>query len=858
MKMIDNVKSLTSEMTKLSKELATIKKALTDINSVSEKTIKKTKSAASQGGDIGLGSAAPSFTSSARFSTATINTGPVSGTTGGVGAAQSTGVTQGQSVVKAFSSQDTAANNLVNTTDNGKANWMVAGAKFAAIAMVGAYNAAPDLGATLARESAYYDVTRRAGAPTSRRSMAAATFSNMRLGMTSEGSDANVGQILTYQGMLAASTSQTSAYQKSIKQVEGLGRIMGNTMSNETAAGVVSNFASGGMAARQYQYGINTQDKKGNPLGLSNIAQQIFDRARAGQKVNQEDVRANLQAGMFDQYFQQSGMNAADQEVVKNLLLQAGGNGGKVPDIGNRSAVDKLMGTQAAAGNAAPYSAQQQLNASETSKMNTFAAPMIKGMEAATKIIVDKLNPALEKMAAALGYFKGATATTASNRTGGAAMGAAIAAAQTLADALGSLPLIGGAAGKGSGFGAGFGVAGTAALGGAADMAAPAAGKITTKFGAKSGSDIWKGRPHTGDDYAGKLGDPIYAAMDGIAFDDSPGADYGKYVEIDHGNGFQTLYAHMDSSNVSPGQKIRKGDLIGRIGKTGNTTGPHLHFEVRRGKNNPVNPASLKGSVSGTNYLTGNSTSSPGVRSMLGASSAADMEQGDWSDLRSAASRGSNRDALDASNLKILGTGDQKTFATSLITGLGGKVTAENTAAILTWMRYEGGHWKNKANYNPLNTTLNLDGSKNVNSVGVKAYQNWDQGLSATMQTLTGASADQRGYSKIVDDLRSGASGKQLLHDINNSAWVSGQTNNPRYKGMGGGTPGYGASMPSARSIYAASAPTSSAKSIHNHHNNVTINVQVAQATDQEAMRLAKKIKEYLNSETVIGRVGAS
>ncbi len=59
---------------------------------------------------------------------------------------------------------------------------------------------------------------------------------------------------------------------------------------------------------------------------------------------------------------------------------------------------------------------------------------------------------------------------------------------------------------------------------------------------------------------------------------------YGNYVEIDHGSGYQTLYAHMipGSIQVSPGQQVEKGDVIGYVGSTGNSSGPHLHFEVRQ------------------------------------------------------------------------------------------------------------------------------------------------------------------------------------------------------------------------------------------------------------------------------------
>lgn len=86
---------------------------------------------------------------------------------------------------------------------------------------------------------------------------------------------------------------------------------------------------------------------------------------------------------------------------------------------------------------------------------------------------------------------------------------------------------------------------------------------------------------HDGIDYAGEIGDNIYAAADGIVtaieteYDDK---GYGKYVIIDHGNGYTTCYAHLDSISVEMLDEVSQGDIIGRMGNTGWSTGPHLHF----------------------------------------------------------------------------------------------------------------------------------------------------------------------------------------------------------------------------------------------------------------------------------------
>lgn len=89
---------------------------------------------------------------------------------------------------------------------------------------------------------------------------------------------------------------------------------------------------------------------------------------------------------------------------------------------------------------------------------------------------------------------------------------------------------------------------------------------------------------HPGVDIAGWLGAPVLAADAGyVAYSGWDGTGYGLSVVIDHGNGFQTLYAHLQTSYVEPGTSITKGQQIAEMGSSGNSTGPHLHLEIRQG-----------------------------------------------------------------------------------------------------------------------------------------------------------------------------------------------------------------------------------------------------------------------------------
>jgi murein DD-endopeptidase MepM/ murein hydrolase activator NlpD len=95
-----------------------------------------------------------------------------------------------------------------------------------------------------------------------------------------------------------------------------------------------------------------------------------------------------------------------------------------------------------------------------------------------------------------------------------------------------------------------------------------------------SGNDYWSG--HLAIDIAAFTGDPVYATDGGlVVYSGAVGGGYGNMVMVDHGNGYQSLYAHLSGTNVRCGASVRQGTVIGRAGSTGNSTGPHLHFEIR-------------------------------------------------------------------------------------------------------------------------------------------------------------------------------------------------------------------------------------------------------------------------------------
>ena len=97
---------------------------------------------------------------------------------------------------------------------------------------------------------------------------------------------------------------------------------------------------------------------------------------------------------------------------------------------------------------------------------------------------------------------------------------------------------------------------------------------------------------HKGIDLSAPSGSSIYAAADGTVVLAQKSSTYGNYIIIDHSNGFETLYAHCSKLLVSSGQSVKKGQVIAKVGSTGQSTRPHLHFEVRL-NNQSLNPSWL-------------------------------------------------------------------------------------------------------------------------------------------------------------------------------------------------------------------------------------------------------------------------
>ena len=127
----------------------------------------------------------------------------------------------------------------------------------------------------------------------------------------------------------------------------------------------------------------------------------------------------------------------------------------------------------------------------------------------------------------------------------------------------------------------------------------PVVGHLTAGFGERLDPFSGEGAFHTGVDISSEYGTVVRATADGVVIGAEEHVGYGNLVVLDHGFGVTTFYGHLSGFNVTPGQRVTRGDVIGYVGVSGRSTGPHVHYEVRI-NGAPVNPMRyLRSTVAG-------------------------------------------------------------------------------------------------------------------------------------------------------------------------------------------------------------------------------------------------------------------
>jgi murein DD-endopeptidase MepM/ murein hydrolase activator NlpD len=675
-------------------------------------------------------------------------------------------------------------------------------AQMALAPVAGAYAAAMPTGQIVDSATSYYQATLRAPGM-SRSAVENATFSAMQGGMTSVGSPAIVSNILSNSGFMPG----TSQYMQAAQQVSLAAQNYG--IDNSAAANSITSMSQMGIANNLFNVGIATLDANGNQLSMGDITKQLMNRLYPN-GVNPAGLNRSIQYGSFQNQLAQFGITdqTTQQLITGNAMDIASG---KNPNAVNNNA-----------NNANPLNAIMSMNQSQTGILQGSEANALSGLQTAAGFVKqfnDTMGPIIESMAKYRAILEGGLSTNAGqgikagvstffsgikNVVGGLSQAAMAVVGGGGTPGYGGTfggPKGGGTPGYGSNISGPKG-GGTPSLNGMSSTANP---MISAPYGATDSSGIWSstGNQHQGVDYAVPSGTPVRATKDGIVSGKILSADYGQAVLLEHKDGWSSIYAHLSNKEVSIGSQVLAGDEIGKSGASGNTTGPSVHYEVWKGDNNPVDPASLPGAFN-----------SP-------------IASGSLADVGSAA-------GPKAVNPNAGTAGDQE-FAKALLSKAGINATDTNISALTTWMHWEGGTSNNA--FNPLNTTLDAPGATNFNSVGVKSYTSLGQGVDATYNTLTGQSADKRGYTAILNDLKNNAPLDQFVSDVNHSSWGT--------HVKGGGTPGAGTTI-------------SNGSSGGGTINNVSISLSIAHASDSEAHLFAKKVKEILANDHNVLAIGSS
>ncbi|WP_121118816.1 M23 family metallopeptidase [Croceibacterium ferulae] len=115
------------------------------------------------------------------------------------------------------------------------------------------------------------------------------------------------------------------------------------------------------------------------------------------------------------------------------------------------------------------------------------------------------------------------------------------------------------------------------------------AARMSSNYGMRAHPVLGRRRQHNGVDLAAPTGTPVYAPADGLVSRADAWGSYGNYIALEHGGDLQTRFGHLSGFAVSAGERVSKGQLIGYVGSTGRSTGPHLHYEVRVA-GEPVDP----------------------------------------------------------------------------------------------------------------------------------------------------------------------------------------------------------------------------------------------------------------------------
>jgi murein DD-endopeptidase MepM/ murein hydrolase activator NlpD len=372
-------------------------------------------------------------------------------------------------------------------------------------------------------------------------------------------------------------------------------------VSGEQAAGAVAGLNQARNVNMLRMLGINVRDQQGLMRGFEEIANDLWNslnRQKTGMgKITAEDLALSLQPGnsldmLLNQYFGNDPV--LRQSVVAALYQKAGGGGFSKESLKKSGANPEL--TQSFG----------ERRAREYGAIENFTDAAAVGVTQSNNLIRDVAGT----FENASGLFKSAvdvfvTAVTGSQNFLGAFGGAPGTMLAGVANFVPNLlrGVFGGAGAGGDGLKSSVRIRGGRRIGGEGTKgttASPLKGQLTTPADGEFGNfnKSFRKREHRGVDFVADIGDPVFAVQDGEVIASGESGELGNRIRIKHGNGYKTVYAHLDSTAVSRGDTVSAGDLIGYAGNTGASTGPHLHLAVENQSGGVVDPSTILSGIS--------------------------------------------------------------------------------------------------------------------------------------------------------------------------------------------------------------------------------------------------------------------
>jgi hypothetical protein len=330
--------------------------------------------------------------------------------------------------------------------------------------------------------------------------------------------------------------------------------------------------------------------------------------------------------------------------------------------------------------------------------------------------------------------------------------------------------------------------------------------------------------------------------MDGVVSSTDLGPDYGMAVMVDHPNGYQTIYAHLSEKDAKVGQTVTKGQRIGKSGDSGNATGAHLHFEVRQGKNNPVNPDKL---VGGSQDILNPYFASilPTLGDVTGAS---DSVPGSSANLKA----GVGASNPDATSMKawLMSQGLSENGATGVVANLLAESGMRTTASGDKGTSYGIAQWHlgRKDNLMKYAKGLGLEASSLEAQSQFLMHELQQKQYTGLMSQLTDPKVSSydatAAFMRIFERPKDQSDNAAAARHARGMGALGGSAYGTAFPARGGDTPGYGASIPMG---------------ITGGSGNVTnITLKIEKASDEEAERFARKVKDLMQNDNEIYSMG--